>query len=82
MILGCIKNFKIGRQAVLIHSKHDPKILSSNMLVDCVDNPCSAMPCENEGSCQAAISNTYTSISKHLLRYLFTLLYTRAINIF
>ena len=69
MTLGCIKNFKIGRQAVLIHSKHDPKILSSNMLVDCVDNPCSAMPCENEGSCQAAISNSYTSISKHLLRY-------------
>ena len=24
------------------------------MLVDCVDNPCSAMPCENEGACQAA----------------------------
>ena len=40
------------------------------MLVDCVDNPCSAMPCENEGACEAAISHTYTSISKNVPRYL------------
>ena len=43
------------------------------MLVDCVDNPCSAMPCENEGACEAAISHTYTSISKNVARYLILL---------
>ena len=69
-LTGCIKDLKIGRQSILIHSKHDPNIVSSNMLVDCIDNPCSAMPCENQGSCQAAISNSYASISKNLARYL------------
>ena len=69
-LTGCIKDLKIGRQSILIHSNHDPNIVSSNMLVDCVDNPCSAMPCENQGSCQAAISNSYASISKNLARYL------------
>ncbi len=49
--VGCIKDLQLGRQAVSVHLDHDPLVLRSSKVVDCEENPCVRLPCENEGSC-------------------------------
>ena len=51
--MGCLKDVELGRKAISIQSEFDPKILQRKNLIECNDNPCSRMPCSNNGSCEA-----------------------------
>lgn len=51
--IGCIKDVELARKPLSIQSEYEPKITTRKNIVECNKNPCSRMPCENEGSCQA-----------------------------
>jgi hypothetical protein len=51
--IGCLKDVQIGRQMISVQSEHEPKITKRKNLVECSDNPCSRMPCANDGACFA-----------------------------
>ena len=49
--VGCMKDLSIGRKVVPIHAKHET-LLKAHEIVECQDNPCSALPCSHEGYCK------------------------------
>jgi len=54
--VGCMKNVKIGRTPLILNGNEQPgqdDVLERKNVQRCVDNPCSRMPCANEGFCSA-----------------------------
>ena len=51
--IGCVKDVEFARNSISIQSEFEPNMKDRFNIVECRDNPCSRMPCANEGSCEA-----------------------------
>jgi len=52
--VGCARAFQAGTRAVsLAAADEDPAVKVSKRVVDCEENPCSRLPCQNSGACSA-----------------------------
>ncbi|XP_059088020.1 agrin-like [Tigriopus californicus] len=48
---GCLKDLLLSRKPVALQSEQEPMIMQRKNVVDCEENPCVRMPCNQEGSC-------------------------------
>lgn len=56
---GCIKKLKIGRQSIELHETRGELVMSVEGVHECGENPCSSVPCQNEGICHPIDSELY-----------------------
>ncbi|KAK6622158.1 hypothetical protein RUM44_001965 [Polyplax serrata] len=58
-LTGCIRKLKIGRHIVEMHEGRDQLIEKVVGVMECGENPCSLLPCNNSGTCFAIDSEKY-----------------------
>jgi hypothetical protein len=49
--VGCVREFKLGKKPIALHSDQDPMVMQRTGVVECEENPCVRLPCGEGGSC-------------------------------
>lgn len=56
---GCIRKLKVGRKTVELQEHRDEWVINVDGVHECGENPCSSVPCQNDGQCRAIDSELY-----------------------